>query len=88
MQSVKQQLLAALAVELERLAPGAGVGAAFDILDYEKVPDFVYMAGGLSYDWSQGQVGYGASVATILSALILVVRVAFITMQSRRERAM
>ena len=30
MQSVKQQLLAALAVELERLAPGAGVGAAFE----------------------------------------------------------
>ena len=30
MQSVKQQLLAALAVELKRLAPGAGVGAAFE----------------------------------------------------------
>ena len=30
MQSVKQQLLAALAVELERLAPGAGVGAALE----------------------------------------------------------
>ena len=30
MQSVKQQLLAALAVELEHLAPGAGVGAALE----------------------------------------------------------
>lgn len=38
--------------------------------------------------FERGQVGYGASVATILSALILVVTVAFITMQSRRERAM
>ena len=30
MQSVKQQLLEALAVELEHLAPGAGVGAALE----------------------------------------------------------
>lgn len=38
--------------------------------------------------FERGQVGYGASVATILSVLILIVTVAFITMQSRRERAM
>ena len=37
--------------------------------------------------FERGQVGYGSAVATILSAIILVVAIIFVSIQSKRERA-